>query len=88
MDRSDAGSTGIFSRWTNQTQGARVYSHDGPIGAGTGEELRGQGQEERPLRHRRGLRLRRHHRRGRAEIRHPGEGPHHQPVDTIHCTAL
>eukprot|EP00976_Prorocentrum_cordatum_P114659 1195879-Prorocentrum_minimum.AAC.2 len=32
MDQSDAGSTSIFSRWTNQTQEARVYSHDGPIG--------------------------------------------------------
>eukprot|EP00976_Prorocentrum_cordatum_P112760 1195588-Prorocentrum_minimum.AAC.3 len=31
MDQSDAGSAGIFSRWTNQTQEARVYSHDGPI---------------------------------------------------------
>eukprot|EP00976_Prorocentrum_cordatum_P043609 882349-Prorocentrum_minimum.AAC.1 len=31
MDQSDAGSAGIFSRWTNQTQDARVYSHDGPI---------------------------------------------------------
>eukprot|EP00976_Prorocentrum_cordatum_P045738 923878-Prorocentrum_minimum.AAC.1 len=31
MDPSDAGSAGIFSRWTiNQTQEARVYSHDGP----------------------------------------------------------
>eukprot|EP00976_Prorocentrum_cordatum_P067487 1178767-Prorocentrum_minimum.AAC.1 len=32
-NQSDAGSMGIFSRWTNQTQEARVYSHDGPIGA-------------------------------------------------------
>eukprot|EP00959_Pyramimonas_sp_CCMP1952_P359914 7535893-Pyramimonas_sp.AAC.1 len=33
MDQSDAGSAaaGIFSRWTNQMQEARVYSHDGPI---------------------------------------------------------
>eukprot|EP00976_Prorocentrum_cordatum_P062112 1176582-Prorocentrum_minimum.AAC.1 len=42
-DPSDAGSAGIFSRrtrhgvlrrasrWSNQTQKARVYSHDGPI---------------------------------------------------------
>eukprot|EP00976_Prorocentrum_cordatum_P066264 1178239-Prorocentrum_minimum.AAC.1 len=29
--QSDAGSAGIFSRRTNQTQEARVYSHDGPI---------------------------------------------------------
>eukprot|EP00959_Pyramimonas_sp_CCMP1952_P233727 4884438-Pyramimonas_sp.AAC.1 len=26
-----AGQAGIFSRWTNQTQASRVYSHDGPI---------------------------------------------------------
>eukprot|EP00959_Pyramimonas_sp_CCMP1952_P204314 4273005-Pyramimonas_sp.AAC.1 len=32
MDPSDAGCAGIFSRWTNRTQDARVYSHDGPIG--------------------------------------------------------
>eukprot|EP00976_Prorocentrum_cordatum_P028375 575435-Prorocentrum_minimum.AAC.1 len=33
MNQSDAGSAGIcFSRWTNQTQEARTYSHDGPIG--------------------------------------------------------
>eukprot|EP00976_Prorocentrum_cordatum_P041101 834337-Prorocentrum_minimum.AAC.1 len=31
MDQSDAGSMGIFPRWTNQTQEARGYSHDGPI---------------------------------------------------------
>eukprot|EP00976_Prorocentrum_cordatum_P059543 1175544-Prorocentrum_minimum.AAC.2 len=31
MDQSDAGSVGIFSRWTNQMQEAWVYSHDGPI---------------------------------------------------------
>eukprot|EP00976_Prorocentrum_cordatum_P020876 424206-Prorocentrum_minimum.AAC.1 len=31
MDQSDAGRTGIFSRWTNRTQDARVYPHDGPI---------------------------------------------------------
>eukprot|EP00959_Pyramimonas_sp_CCMP1952_P427454 8952376-Pyramimonas_sp.AAC.1 len=31
MDQSDAGIAGIFSRWTNQTQETRVYSHDGPI---------------------------------------------------------
>eukprot|EP00959_Pyramimonas_sp_CCMP1952_P144118 3017009-Pyramimonas_sp.AAC.1 len=37
MDQSDAGSTGIFSRWTNLTQEARVYSHDGPIGCRTRE---------------------------------------------------
>eukprot|EP00959_Pyramimonas_sp_CCMP1952_P121556 2541705-Pyramimonas_sp.AAC.1 len=30
MDRSDAGSAGIFSRWTNQTQVARVRSPSGP----------------------------------------------------------
>eukprot|EP00959_Pyramimonas_sp_CCMP1952_P274631 5741000-Pyramimonas_sp.AAC.2 len=30
-DQSDAESAGIFSRWTNQTQDARVCSHDGPI---------------------------------------------------------
>eukprot|EP00959_Pyramimonas_sp_CCMP1952_P342914 7183823-Pyramimonas_sp.AAC.1 len=29
--QSDAGSVGIFPRWTNQTQEAWVYSHDGPI---------------------------------------------------------
>eukprot|EP00976_Prorocentrum_cordatum_P048531 979737-Prorocentrum_minimum.AAC.1 len=29
-DQSDAGSVGIFSRKTNQTQEAWVYSHDGP----------------------------------------------------------
>eukprot|EP00959_Pyramimonas_sp_CCMP1952_P411291 8618420-Pyramimonas_sp.AAC.1 len=27
MDQSDAGSAGIFSRWTNRTLEARVYSH-------------------------------------------------------------
>eukprot|EP00976_Prorocentrum_cordatum_P002032 40637-Prorocentrum_minimum.AAC.1 len=32
MDQSDTGSTGIFSRRTNQIQEARVYSHDGPLG--------------------------------------------------------
>eukprot|EP00976_Prorocentrum_cordatum_P084313 1185607-Prorocentrum_minimum.AAC.1 len=31
MDQSDAKSVGIFLRWTNQTQEAWVYSHDGPI---------------------------------------------------------
>eukprot|EP00959_Pyramimonas_sp_CCMP1952_P127909 2675148-Pyramimonas_sp.AAC.1 len=31
MDQSDAGDAGIFSRWTNQMQVTRVYSHDGPI---------------------------------------------------------
>eukprot|EP00976_Prorocentrum_cordatum_P063171 1176998-Prorocentrum_minimum.AAC.3 len=31
-DPSDAGRTGIFSQWTNQTREARLYSHDGPIG--------------------------------------------------------
>eukprot|EP00976_Prorocentrum_cordatum_P006824 137157-Prorocentrum_minimum.AAC.1 len=31
-DQLDAGSVGIFLRWTNQTQEAWVYSHDGPIG--------------------------------------------------------
>eukprot|EP00976_Prorocentrum_cordatum_P106418 1194445-Prorocentrum_minimum.AAC.1 len=30
-DQSDAGSVGIFSRRTNQTPEAWVYSHDGPI---------------------------------------------------------
>eukprot|EP00976_Prorocentrum_cordatum_P084724 1185780-Prorocentrum_minimum.AAC.3 len=30
-DQSGAGSVGIFSRRTNQTQEAWVYSHDGPI---------------------------------------------------------
>eukprot|EP00976_Prorocentrum_cordatum_P114130 1195808-Prorocentrum_minimum.AAC.1 len=30
-DQSVAGSAGILSRRTNQSQGARVYSHDGPI---------------------------------------------------------
>eukprot|EP00976_Prorocentrum_cordatum_P046585 941240-Prorocentrum_minimum.AAC.1 len=30
-DQSDAGSTGMFSRRTNQTQGVQVYSHGGPI---------------------------------------------------------
>eukprot|EP00976_Prorocentrum_cordatum_P037585 763727-Prorocentrum_minimum.AAC.6 len=30
-DRSDAGSVGIFSRGTNQTQEAWAYSHEGPI---------------------------------------------------------
>eukprot|EP00959_Pyramimonas_sp_CCMP1952_P135934 2843819-Pyramimonas_sp.AAC.2 len=34
MDQSDAGSLGIFSRWTNQMQEAWVYSHDGPIRCG------------------------------------------------------
>ena len=32
VGQSDAGSTGIFSQWTNQTQKARLHSHDGPIG--------------------------------------------------------
>eukprot|EP00976_Prorocentrum_cordatum_P053263 1074661-Prorocentrum_minimum.AAC.1 len=32
MDQSAAGSAGIFSRWTNQTQEPRAYSHNGPIG--------------------------------------------------------
>eukprot|EP00959_Pyramimonas_sp_CCMP1952_P446875 9356884-Pyramimonas_sp.AAC.1 len=43
MDQSDAGSAGIFSRWTNQAQEARVYSHNGPIIsglAGAADELR------------------------------------------------
>eukprot|EP00959_Pyramimonas_sp_CCMP1952_P311324 6515414-Pyramimonas_sp.AAC.1 len=31
-DQSDAGSAGIFSRWSNQTQEVWVYSHRGPIG--------------------------------------------------------
>eukprot|EP00959_Pyramimonas_sp_CCMP1952_P157775 3299212-Pyramimonas_sp.AAC.1 len=31
MDQADAGSMGIFSRRTNQTQEAWGYSHDGPI---------------------------------------------------------
>eukprot|EP00959_Pyramimonas_sp_CCMP1952_P318046 6655567-Pyramimonas_sp.AAC.1 len=31
MDQSDTGSMGIFPQWTNQTQEAWVYSHDGPI---------------------------------------------------------
>eukprot|EP00976_Prorocentrum_cordatum_P108079 1194768-Prorocentrum_minimum.AAC.1 len=31
VDQSDAGSVGIFSRWTNQTHEAWVYSHCGPI---------------------------------------------------------
>eukprot|EP00959_Pyramimonas_sp_CCMP1952_P117889 2465157-Pyramimonas_sp.AAC.1 len=30
MDQSDAGSAGIYSQWTNQTQEARVYSHRDP----------------------------------------------------------
>eukprot|EP00976_Prorocentrum_cordatum_P033845 688894-Prorocentrum_minimum.AAC.1 len=30
MDQTDAGSAGIFSQRTKQTQEARVYSHDGP----------------------------------------------------------
>eukprot|EP00976_Prorocentrum_cordatum_P099404 1191823-Prorocentrum_minimum.AAC.1 len=30
-DQSDAGSAGIFSRQTNRTQEAQVYSHDGPL---------------------------------------------------------
>eukprot|EP00959_Pyramimonas_sp_CCMP1952_P178133 3723224-Pyramimonas_sp.AAC.1 len=30
-DQSDAGHVGLFSRRTNQTQDARVYSHDGPL---------------------------------------------------------
>eukprot|EP00959_Pyramimonas_sp_CCMP1952_P119456 2497775-Pyramimonas_sp.AAC.1 len=34
-DQSDAGRAGIFSQQTNQTQDARVYSHDGPIRRGT-----------------------------------------------------
>eukprot|EP00959_Pyramimonas_sp_CCMP1952_P366225 7670168-Pyramimonas_sp.AAC.1 len=29
--QSDAGSVGIFQRWTNQTQEAWVCSHGGPI---------------------------------------------------------
>eukprot|EP00959_Pyramimonas_sp_CCMP1952_P019731 416935-Pyramimonas_sp.AAC.1 len=41
MDQSDAGSAGIFSQWTNQTQETRVYSHDGPITfPGRGVQLR------------------------------------------------
>eukprot|EP00976_Prorocentrum_cordatum_P037993 772081-Prorocentrum_minimum.AAC.1 len=31
---SRAGSAGIFSQWTNQTQERRVCSHDGPIKRG------------------------------------------------------
>eukprot|EP00959_Pyramimonas_sp_CCMP1952_P166019 3469931-Pyramimonas_sp.AAC.2 len=31
QDQSDAGGAGIFSRSTNQTQEARVFSHGGPI---------------------------------------------------------
>eukprot|EP00976_Prorocentrum_cordatum_P045530 919386-Prorocentrum_minimum.AAC.1 len=31
MDQSDAVHAGIFSRWANQMQYTRVYSHDGPI---------------------------------------------------------
>eukprot|EP00976_Prorocentrum_cordatum_P018082 365627-Prorocentrum_minimum.AAC.1 len=31
MDQSDTGSAGIFARWTNQAQEARVYPHDEPI---------------------------------------------------------
>eukprot|EP00959_Pyramimonas_sp_CCMP1952_P149725 3132601-Pyramimonas_sp.AAC.1 len=27
MDQSDSGSAGIFTRWTNQIQEPRVYSH-------------------------------------------------------------
>eukprot|EP00976_Prorocentrum_cordatum_P076906 1182476-Prorocentrum_minimum.AAC.5 len=34
MDQSDAESAGIFSRWTNQTQEACAYSHDGQIRRG------------------------------------------------------
>eukprot|EP00976_Prorocentrum_cordatum_P095809 1190304-Prorocentrum_minimum.AAC.4 len=34
-DQSDAGHAGIFSRRTNRTQDARVYSHEGPIGRRT-----------------------------------------------------
>eukprot|EP00976_Prorocentrum_cordatum_P000913 18411-Prorocentrum_minimum.AAC.1 len=34
-DQSDAGHAGIFSRRTNRTKDARVYSHDGPIGRRT-----------------------------------------------------
>eukprot|EP00976_Prorocentrum_cordatum_P070915 1180118-Prorocentrum_minimum.AAC.1 len=30
-DQSDTGSAGIFSRRTNRTQKAKVYSHGGPI---------------------------------------------------------
>eukprot|EP00959_Pyramimonas_sp_CCMP1952_P071661 1496851-Pyramimonas_sp.AAC.1 len=29
MDQSDEGSTGLFSRWTNQMQETRVYRMDG-----------------------------------------------------------
>eukprot|EP00959_Pyramimonas_sp_CCMP1952_P396652 8310756-Pyramimonas_sp.AAC.1 len=43
-DQSDAGSVGIFSRRTNQTQEAWVYSHGrpirrGPVGMGETERL-------------------------------------------------
>eukprot|EP00976_Prorocentrum_cordatum_P051439 1038840-Prorocentrum_minimum.AAC.1 len=31
MGQSNAGSVSIFSQRTKQTQGARVYSHNGPI---------------------------------------------------------
>eukprot|EP00959_Pyramimonas_sp_CCMP1952_P141328 2958163-Pyramimonas_sp.AAC.1 len=37
-DQSYAGSVGIFSRRTNRTQEAWVYSHDGPIIPGDAEE--------------------------------------------------
>eukprot|EP00959_Pyramimonas_sp_CCMP1952_P316953 6634190-Pyramimonas_sp.AAC.1 len=34
--QSDAASAGIFSRWTNRTQVAREYSHDGGCAPGLG----------------------------------------------------
>eukprot|EP00976_Prorocentrum_cordatum_P104445 1193894-Prorocentrum_minimum.AAC.1 len=39
-DQSDAGSMGIFSRRTNQTQEAWVYSHDRPIRVPTSSSRR------------------------------------------------
>eukprot|EP00959_Pyramimonas_sp_CCMP1952_P118416 2476102-Pyramimonas_sp.AAC.1 len=47
MDQSDAGSAGMFSQWTNQTQEAWVYSHDGPIGR-TGVAVHGAVARLRP----------------------------------------
>eukprot|EP00976_Prorocentrum_cordatum_P101716 1192761-Prorocentrum_minimum.AAC.4 len=41
-DQSDAGRAGIFSRQTNRTQDAWVYSHDGPI-YGADKKPRGGG---------------------------------------------
>eukprot|EP00976_Prorocentrum_cordatum_P068586 1179202-Prorocentrum_minimum.AAC.3 len=45
--QSDAGRTGIFSRGTNRTQDARVYSHEGPIGRRTHGYILIVGGEER-----------------------------------------